>query len=580
MRPIALRSSVLGVATTLLLAACGDAGTPQTPTAPAAPAAPSPGETPIVPAGDTSAAPTKADTTPSAPSAPPTPAAPGTSAPTAQEPAAPAAKPVAPPPAAPKPPEPQPVPPEVQAEVAKSLALLAAGDANGARAATAAAEQRLGESAALRLVAARAHLRLAEQEFGGNGDAFLTQGHVADAHLAWKQATALDPAVVGAAALRARILRFEEKPRLAKELLTAELAIRPDDRECLRVLAEMATAGREWEQADNLWTKLANLEPTDGVAQLEAGVAKQWLRTPGDTVARRYAEACRLMPEDERALKLLAGIHGGDVAKKLAAFQAVIDANPKCILPRIWMAWILRKEGTPDVAKAKAILKEAVALAPQHFGARTNYADLLRESGAPAVEFLPEYAAAAECAAPGAVDDIARLANTILHENRDPKAVPLSIRTRLCDAIGAKLPGEGWFANNAGFWFRDFGRDYELSAKYYEMAVAAQPDDQDFLNDCALIYLFHLTDRKERCRPMFEKVIRLVDEEGQEPVRGYWDALENMCKYWFERGEWAKCVETAKKRLVPEAKLDGRPYPSLVAAGWKVKAEGKLKTQK
>lgn len=75
---------------------------------------------------------------------------------------------------------------------------------------------------------------------------------------------------------------------------------------------------------------------------------------------------------------------------------------------------------------------------------------------------------------------------------------------------------------------------------------------------------------------MFEKVVALVEEDGQEPVRGYWDTLENLCKYWFEKGAWAKVVDCAKKRADPRAELGGRPYPSLRAAMYGKEAQKKL----
>ena len=119
-------------------------------------------------------------------------------------------------------------------------------------------------------------------------------------------------------------------------------------------------------------------------------------------------------------------------------------------------------------------------------------------------------------------------------------------------------------------------KDYEKSLKYYLSSVKAAPDDQDFINDTALIYLFHLTDRRKLCLPMFEKVLRLVESDGQPPVRGYWDALENLCRYWFEEGEYAKVIACAEKRASPKATLNGRQYPSMVAAGWKARADAEL----
>jgi hypothetical protein len=71
---------------------------------------------------------------------------------------------------------------------------------------------------------------------------------------------------------------------------------------------------------------------------------------------------------------------------------------------------------------------------------------------------------------------------------------------------------------------------------------------------------------------MFEKVVRLVEKDGAKPMRGYWDTLENLCKYWFENGDYKKVVAYADKRANPTATLNGRPYPSVVAAQWRIRA--------
>jgi tetratricopeptide (TPR) repeat protein len=146
------------------------------------------------------------------------------------------------------------------------------------------------------------------------------------------------------------------------------------------------------------------------------------------------------------------------------------------------------------------------------------------------------------------------------------------VRERACDALVARNPEVGRYGNNAGLWFRDVGRVYDKSLKYYLASVKAEPESQDFLNDTALIYLFHLTERRNECLAMFEKVVRLVEKDGQKPARGYWDALENLCKYWFESGDYKKVVIYADKRASPDATVNGRPYPSRVAAQWKERA--------
>jgi len=89
-------------------------------------------------------------------------------------------------------------------------------------------------------------------------------------------------------------------------------------------------------------------------------------------------------------------------------------------------------------------------------------------------------------------------------------------------------------ANNVGLFYRDRG-NYAESLKWYVLAMERAPLSQDILNDTALIYLFHTTgETQKKCLPILEKVYDLVHEEEQKPERGYWDTLENLCKYYYE----------------------------------------------
>ncbi len=98
-------------------------------------------------------------------------------------------------------------------------------------------------------------------------------------------------------------------------------------------------------------------------------------------------------------------------------------------------------------------------------------------------------------------------------------------------------------ANNLGLIHRDITCQYKDSLKWYLAAAERAPESQDILNDTALIYLFHFkgADQK-KCLPMLEKVLSIVDEDGMAPERGYWDALENLCKYYWEVDRKPKLV--------------------------------------
>ena len=444
------------------------------------------------------------------------------------------------------------------------------GKLGEAAAAARAAEKRLGENAELRLEAAWALFEQMRQEFDAGSDKFVVKGLLADARLRVDQARAMDADVAGGAVLLAKLLRYEEDPDAARAALAAQVEKHPGDAAAHAELGDLAWNARDWEEVDRRYTKVAELDPTDGDARLRATIAKQWLGVAADRIEAGYLLAAKLLPENQRPLELLVKLHKSP-DRQLATMEKVIAENPRAVWARIWSAWIVRTRAKPDLLRAREILDEAAAIAPDEPAVHHNLGELLEQAGAP-LEALAAYGVAVEKGAPDAMRISSDAADRLLHADPKSKDVPLDLRERIYGILTARNPTEGRYGNNAGLWHRDVSRDYEKSLKHYLASVRAAPDDQDYLNDTALIYLFHLTDRKEQCLPMFEKVVRLVEEDGQDAVRGYWDTLENLCKYWFERGEYEKVIAWADKRADPSASLNGKPYPSAAAAMWRSRA--------
>jgi tetratricopeptide (TPR) repeat protein len=135
---------------------------------------------------------------------------------------------------------------------------------------------------------------------------------------------------------------------------------------------------------------------------------------------------------------------------------------------------------------------------------------------------------------------------------------------------------EGDAANNLGFYFREV-KKYELSLDWYLKGVEQAPENQDILNDCGLMYLFHFPKQKAMGLPYFLKTVALVREGDQKPIRGYWDALENLCKhYWEVDRQPEKVIEYARLRYLVTKGV--KPYNmSKVAKGWADKARRALK---
>ncbi len=122
----------------------------------------------------------------------------------------------------------------------------------------------------------------------------------------------------------------------------------------------------------------------------------------------------------------------------------------------------------------------------------------------------------------------------------------------LLEHLHETYPYSGGPANDLGLYYRDSGRPKE-SLKWYLRAMEREPDNQDILNDTALIYLFHFQGKmQKKSLPIFEKVLSLVQDDGQQPMRGYWDTLENLCKYYWE-------VERDPEKVIRYAELRSRP---------------------
>jgi tetratricopeptide (TPR) repeat protein len=439
--------------------------------------------------------------------------------------------------------------------------------------------RRTGPNAALTTQEGVVYLTRARYERANGTDEMLVRALLADAMDRAKRALAVDAEHVDAVILLASAQDEDDDAAAARKTLDGWLAGHPRDAAVHRIVADRCYVARDWQGADLHYTKSLETDPSNGTARLYQTVARQWLGVSAPELEKGYLDAAHLLPDADDPLARLAGLYPKDRAKRLDLFARVVQDNPKAVRARVWIAWILRKEEPFDVPRALATLRDAAKLAPANADVHAQLGEALDESGAVA-DAVAEYTLAVAGAPAGTMTRQSVALDRLLHATKGAEGVTLPARERAYDALCEKNPGEGSYGNNAGLWFRDVGKDYEKSLKYYLLSVKAAPDDQDFLNDTALIYLFHLTDRRKLCLPMFEKVLRLVETDGQPPVRGYWDTLENLCKYWFEEGDYAKTIECATKRASPAAALDGRPYPSVQAARWKARAEEELAKQK
>jgi tetratricopeptide (TPR) repeat protein len=459
--------------------------------------------------------------------------------------------------------------PRVEAARKKAAELTAAGKFAEAEKRLDEAEKALGPSAAL--TTARGSVRLAQskkRDAEGADEATVVKIRGEAAALA-RQALALDADCSSAIVLLAHVRAAEHDGKGARADLAAAIEKKPNDAVLRLALGEMLFTQRDWAGADAQYTKVLESDPRNGAARLSQTIARQWLKAPVPELEKGFLDAAKLLPDADRPLQCLVDLHPKERDKKLALLKKVIAENPKAAAARAWIADILRKEAPVDWKGATAMLREAEQLAPTNARVHSTLAEMLeqREELAGAVE---QYVRAVENSAPGGAGKESDAAYRLLHVTKGWEKIPRDVRKRAYDVIVAMNPEDGNYGNNAGFFCREAG-EYAESLKYYVASVKASPDDQNFLNDTGLIYLYHFESEKDKALPLFETVLDLV-RRGHEPARGYWDALENLCKYWFEKGQYKKVVEYADLRADPKASIDGRPYPSMKAADYKAKA--------
>jgi tetratricopeptide (TPR) repeat protein len=145
------------------------------------------------------------------------------------------------------------------------------------------------------------------------------------------------------------------------------------------------------------------------------------------------------------------------------------------------------------------------------------------------------------------------------------------------ERIHEYYPFSGGAANNIGLYHRDVTGNYKESARWYVMASEREPNNQDTLNDTGLIFLFHFRGAEQKkCLPYLTKTIELVTDDGQTPIRGFWDACENLCKYYWEVDRQPKLV--IKYAEMRNTDWEGTaPYvPSQRVLAWKRLAEKEL----
>ena len=245
--------------------------------------------------------------------------------------------------------------------------------------------------------------------------------------------------------------------------------------------------------------------------------------------------------------------------KAIASYESAVRADPE--FDKAWRRMYDLKVGEGKIVPlAKELKKSATAAMWGAFfllGADKDEEAL--NLVMPALEVYRENS--------GAYDQAFRASMNLLGTNPELALATMARLHEIYEFAGSA-------ANNLGLYYRDKGR-YKESLAWYLKSIEREPENQDLLNDTALIYLFHYTGAEQKkCLPILLKVVSLVQEYGQLPSTGYWDALENLCKYYWEvERNPALVVKYATMRY--ETTLGVEPYSrSPRALHYKKLAEG------
>jgi len=345
------------------------------------------------------------------------------------------------------------------------------------------AESKFGVTADTRLETAWNLLMVAEEDMTRDLDRARIDAEVADARVKFDEAVRIDPNVEGRAHLEAQILRYEGRIDEARAVLEKLVAARPDDKYARQEFGAFAVDQKDWATAEREYAALEKLAPDDGWAVLYVTLARQWLGRPAEELDAGYLAAARLLPEVQTPLRLLANLHATAPDRALALLEKVVADRPRAVWARIWIAHVLRTKPNPDLARAQAVLREALTYAPRDQAAHFNLGSLLESEGH-VVDALREYAESAEGAALGDVGDAAEAIDRLLSAGAID-AVPADLRLRAWNAVVAKSPANGKFAHDAGRWYADVGRDPATARRFLEAAAAAEPDNEEYRKDSA-----------------------------------------------------------------------------------------------
>jgi tetratricopeptide (TPR) repeat protein len=300
-----------------------------------------------------------------------------------------------------------------------------------------------------------------------------------------------------------------------------------------------------WAKAASGFNDALRIDPTSGRAALNLARCMAWSKLPNKDVAAAYQKAAELSPDDDAPLSALYGYV--PKAERVATFQKLADALPKNVRRKLFLAFALMEE--KHYEKALDVVSDASKLEPKNPYVYVTEGDI-RLAWGKIDDAIGNYGEAANHFQ-GKIDDktFAKLGYTIGFKHA---GLTQDQREHLWVLLWRNFPDRSGLWNDIGLTYRDQVKDFKRSLEWYLRAAKAAPEDVCILNDTGLIYHYHMDDL-DKAEPYYRKAAELGKarnykyDTGQDPDRGYRDAVNNMHIILAKQKRWADLKKFAEE---------------------------------
>ncbi len=414
------------------------------------------------------------------------------------------------------------------------------------------------------LLLARTYLLDAERALAAREDATEALG---DARAKASQALRADPACPGARAVLGKSFRL--LGQFDEALATLQEAVKKEPKD-FDAWFEIGAASLQKPSKDPVvaleaYGKAAALDPKSSASQVGRALALGWLGR-WDEAFDAHVAAAVADPRDRTPLDYL------DKQAKAKApdhYRRIVKARPDHAWAHAYLGRALAL--AKDAEGAAGEMKEVRRLAPKEAALLAWDGDVQSLLG------KQDAAVAAWRAALEADPSLDAAWGKLSGRAFDPRSgAPANERESLLEVLKKARPKDAFLWNDIGLYYRDTQR-YREALKAYLTASELAPEDQDILNDTAIIYQFYgkaIGEDPRKALPMFEKVLALGAED-EKKARGYHDTLENLAVYYGPPAPAAHEQDPAKALDYATRRLELGPNPKVgMIKAW---AEGQLK---